>query len=153
MTRRAKGRRVNATGRNDRVEQFWMLKYKMARSAAFRSLSGASVKVLIELRCRYHGENARKLSLSYRQAESLLGIGRSTISRAFAELAEKGFIKKTRQGARHCRLASEWYVTDLPLAPGTPPTNDWRHWQSPKKSEHGSRRGTKMPPTVPPQHP
>jgi hypothetical protein len=152
MSRR-KGRGANATGRSDRAEQFWMLKFSMARSPAFRSLSGAAIKVLIELRCRYNGGNAGQLSLSFREAERLLGIGRSTITRAFAELSEKGFVRKTRQGARYCRLASEWHVTDLPRDPSTPPTNDWRRWQRPKKSEHGCRDGTKGALTVPFQDP
>lgn len=133
MARRHRGRGVNATGRSERAERFWMLTYSMARSPAFRSLSGAAVKILVELRCRFDGENNGRLHLSYAEAATMLGLGKATIHRAFAELQEKGFLLQTRRGARHCRLASEWLCTDISAAKGEPPSNDWRRWQPPPK--------------------
>lgn len=130
---RNRGRRVNATGRSERAERFWMLTFSMARSPAFRSLSGAAVKVLVELRCRFDGENNGRLHLSYSEAAKLLGLGKATIHRAFDELQVKGFLRLTRRGARFCRLASEWLCTDIPAAKGEPAENDWRRWQPPPK--------------------
>ena len=133
MARRHRGRGVNATGRSERAQQFWMLTYSMARSPAFRSLSGAAVKILVELRCRFDGENNGRLHLSYAEAANMLGLGKATIHRAFAELQATGFLRQTRRGARYCRLASEWLCTDLPAAKGEPAGNDWRRWQGPPK--------------------
>lgn len=134
MARRHRGRGVNATGRSERAQQFWMLTYSMARSPAFRSLSGAAVKILVELRCRFDGENNGRLHLSYSEAAKMLGLGKATIHRAFEELQTKGFLRQTRRGARHCRLASEWLCTDTPARKGEPPSNDWRRWQATAKS-------------------
>ena len=135
MAKQRKVKRANATGRTERVERFWMLTFSMARSPAFRSLSGPAVKLFIELRCRFDGENNGKLHLSYREAAKLLGLGKATINRAFDELQDRGFLRKTRQGARQCRLASEWMTTDQPAKEGEPATNDWRRWQGHVKNK------------------
>jgi len=137
---------ANAKGRSERREQFWMLTFKMARSPAFRSLSGAAVKVLTELRCRFNGQNATQLHLSYGEAATLLGLSKTTVHRAFNELKAKGFVQLTRQGMRYARLASEWTVTDLPTKPGEPPSNDWRRWQAPPEKQNiGTPAAPKRP--------
>jgi hypothetical protein len=133
MATHRKRRRVNVKGRSEVAPQFWMLTYSMARSKAFRSLSGAAVKILIELRCRYNTSNATELFLSYGEAASLLGLSKTTVFRAFQELKAKGFTRLTRQGLRFARLASQWYVTDIQTKSGEPPPNDWRRWQPPSK--------------------
>jgi len=117
----------------------------MARSPAWRSLSGASVKVFLELRCHFNGKNNGALFLSYGDASKRLGLSRSTVKRAFDELQEKGFIRKTRQGARHCRLASTWAVTDRPMHPSEPPSNDWRRWQPTKNKTSVPIRNSDVP--------
>jgi len=129
MRKARKGRGVLPNGRSEREERFFMLTYSMGHSPAWRSLSGAAIKVLIELRCHYNGRNNGQLFLSYGDASKRLYLSRSTVKRAFDELQAKGFLHKTRQGARHCRLASTWAVTDCPLKQGESPTRDWRHWQ------------------------
>jgi hypothetical protein len=113
-----------------------MLTFSMGRSPAWRSLSGAAVKVFIELRCHFDGSNNGKLFLSYSDAAERLRIGKSTVKRAFDELQAKGFIRKTRQGARHCRLASTWAVLDVPLNDGEPAPNDWRRWQPGRQKQN-----------------
>ena len=55
-----------------------------------------------------------------------------------AKESEKGFVRKTRQGARQCRLASTWAVTDCPRKKGEPRSNDWRRWQPTKKQNVGT---------------
>lgn len=100
----------------------------MARSDAFRQLSGNSLKVLIELRCRFNGSNNGKLFLSYEEASRFLGISKSSVKRAFDELIDKGFIKLRLAGNWNGRKASEWIITFLKYD-GHPPTNDWAQWQ------------------------
>jgi hypothetical protein len=70
-------------------EQYLGIGDPMARSEVFRSLSGAALKVWIELRCRYDGKNNGRLSLSWDEAARLLGLSKSTVGRAFDELQRK----------------------------------------------------------------
>ena len=133
-----KGRGVNAHGRSDKAEHFWMLTYTMARSPAFRALSGAAVKVLIHLRCYYsrYGDgsnNNGELMLSYAMAAEQLGMGTSTIKRAYAELVDKGFIVNTRKGLWYGRQAHRWRLT-FEGHKGELPSNDYRKWQSQKQN-------------------
>jgi DNA-binding transcriptional MocR family regulator len=100
----------------------------MAKSPAFRSLSGSALKVFIEVRTRFHGGNNGDLSLSMDEAAQLLGIGKATAQRAFAELEAKGFLKMTRKGQWIGRLATIWRTTDKGCK-GELPTNDWKAWQ------------------------
>lgn len=121
-----RGRRVNATGRNG-DEQFIPVSYPMAKSAAWRALSGTAVKVWIELRARYNGGNNGALHLSLDEAAQLLGLGKATVSRAYVDLVEKGFVVMTRPGHWYGRQATLWRVTDRGTH-GQPPTNDWKRW-------------------------
>src|SRR5262252_8846624 len=86
--------------RGSSEEQYFGLSYQMARSDAFRSLSGAALKVFIEVRTRFHGGNNGDLSLSLDEAVRLLGIGKGTAQRAFAELEKKGFLRTTDKGCK-----------------------------------------------------
>ncbi len=103
------------------------MSYPMAQSAAWRSLSGAAVKVWVELRTRFYGGNNGKLYLSLDEAARLLGIGKATVQRAFKELETKGFIVKTRHGRWYGRMATQWRTTDKG-ADGDMPTYDWKRW-------------------------
>ena len=123
-----KGNKRN--GRRKGEGQYFALPYAMARHEAFRSLSGPALKVLIELRCRFTvrgdgSNNNGELTLSLDEAARLLGLGKATVSRAFDELAQAGFIEKTRQGQWYGRKASQWRVTDQPMQ-GAIPTRDWQ---------------------------
>lgn len=145
MARR--GRRANATGRND-TEQYFPLSYAMARSPAWRSLSGPATKIFCELRCRYSGANNGDLSLSLDEATRLLGIGKATAARAFGELTEKGFIVLTHRGRWIGRKAATYRVTDRSYQ-GHPPTRDWTLWQGSVRARRGPRENHERPVAVP----
>ena len=130
---RKRRRRANATGRSDGREQYVPLTYPTLRSHAWRSLSGAAVKVWLEIRSRFNGANNGKLSLSLDEAAKLLGLGKTTVARAFKELEAKGFLVLVRQGQWYGRLASEYATTDRSLN-GSLPTYAWRHWGAQKQS-------------------
>ena len=131
-------KKANATGRTEGGEQFVPLGYPQLRSAAWRSLSGAAVKVFLEIRSRFNGANNGKLTLSLDEAARLLGIGKTTASRAFDELQSRGFLALTRRGAWYGRQASEYATTDRGVN-GHLATHAWKHWRpsasNPKK--HG----------------
>ena len=120
-------RRVNAKGRND-TEQYIPIPYTMARSIAFRSLSGPELKVWIELRSRFNGRNNGELSLSLDEGARLLSMSKTTVYRAFGGLEDKGFIVMTRRGKWYGRLATTWAVTDRGYK-GYSPTNAWKDWR------------------------
>ena len=125
--RKKRSGRPNATGRKD-GDRYFNLPYPMAHSVAFRSLSGSALKVWVELHTRFNGGNNGKLRLSLDEAARLLGISKTTATRAFAELQEKGFIRMTRRGQWYGRKATEWAITDRSVE-GNLPTQDWKNWK------------------------
>lgn len=145
-----KGKRVNATGRNDR-EQFIPLPYTMLHHPAWRGLGGAAIKVFLELRSRFNGRNNGDLSLSGDEAARLLKMSKSTVARAFAELDSHGFIRKVTQGQWYGRLATTWRTTDLPCD-GNLATRDWQHWRPDRKTEIGTVAAPLPSATVPPEY-
>ena len=70
----------NQKGRSKKRGQYVPITHNMARSDAWRSLSGAATKVYIELRARHNGYNNGDISLSYREASDLLTIGKSSVA-------------------------------------------------------------------------
>jgi hypothetical protein len=120
------------TGRSKGEGQYAPLSYAMLQSAAWRSLSGASARVFLELRTRFHGTNNGALTLSTDEGRRLLGLGKTTVQRALVELQDKGLIVCTRKGQWYGRIASTWAVTDRPMMGATVATNAWKAWrQSP----------------------
>ena len=135
--------------------QYVPLPYNFLKSAAWRSLSGAAVKVWCELHTRYNGGNNGKLTLSLNEAAQALGIGKGTARRAFLELEAKGFIVLELKGSWYNRKASEWRLTTKPMqtAKGkVSATNDWHNWRPPK-TEHGADMDPSASSVVPFQHP
>lgn len=118
-------------------EQYTTLTYAMLKSPAWRSLSGAALKVFFELHLRYNGGNNGTLVLSMNEAVQALGIGKATAQRAFQELEEKGFVELMKQGNWYHRAAHEWRITHkrMETTKGKiPPTMDWRNYQPPPKT-------------------
>ena len=157
MKKPRRGRRVNATGRSEGNDQYVNMPYNTLHSPAWRTLSGPAVKVWFELRSRFHGGNNGQLILSYEEAASLLGLGKSTVKRALDELQDKGFIVCVRQGKWYGRLASEWAVTDKGVD-GHGATRAWQQWRPPSvpirhaKTEIGTNTAPSATTTVPPEY-
>ena len=148
--------RANRKGRSKGGGQFVPIPHNMARSAAWRSLSGAAAKVYVELRSRYNGRNNGDLSLSYREAAGSLRLGKTSVKRAFDELQEKGFLVKTSEGRWYGRKAATWAATDKPVdhPRAAPATNAWKAWRSPAEAKASKnnpryRCGTQNPVVFP----
>lgn len=134
--------------------QYLPLPYAQLRSDAWRSLSGAAAKLWLELHTRYNGGNNGKLTLSYAEAVELLGMGKATVQRAYAELVAKGFLVLEREGNWYGRRAHEWRLTTKPMqrAKGTEPaTQDWRK-SSPPKTKRGAGTEPSHLALVPPEN-
>lgn len=128
-------------GKKGDETQYLPLPYGQIKSSAWRSLSGAAVKLWLELHTRFNGGNNGKLHLSMNEAAEILGLGKATVKRAFDELVAKGFLALEREGNWYSRRAHEWRLTSKPMqtAKGkTPPTLDWVSWKAPKKTKRGS---------------
>ena len=119
---------MNNKGRSTGGIWHWRLTRSMATSAAFRSLGGAAVKVLCELRTQYNGGNNGDIACSRGELSKKLGMSKSTAHAALKELVTKGFIRPASRGDWYGRQAATWTVTDAPGKSGDPPTNDWRRW-------------------------
>lgn len=132
-----KRRKVNATGRNEGEGQYAPLSYQLLQSPAWRGMTGAGVKLYLEIRSRFNGANNGKISLSWDEAARLLHVGKATIQRAIAEIDTRGFAKMTKAGQWHGRQATLWRVTDRPCD-GHLATHDWKAWRPPQKTEIGS---------------
>ena len=132
-------------GKRPHEGQYVNLPYAQLKSKAWRSLSGAAVKVWLELHARFNGGNNGALSLSMAEAAEVLGRWArrpfSARSGSFRELQEKGFIALEEEGSWYHRRAHEWRLTTKPVQSSkgkSPPTMDWRNWQPIKKTERGS---------------
>lgn len=120
--------------------QYLPLPYGQLKSDAWRSLSGAAVRLWLELHTRYNGGNNGALTLSYAEAGKALGMGKATVQRAYAELVAKGFLVLEREGNWYSRRAHEWRLTTKPTQTARgkiPATQDW-HKYRPPKTKHGA---------------
>ena len=141
---------LGKTKRQNQEGQYLNLSYFQLKSPAWRSLSGAAIKVFLELHTRFNGSNNGRVFLSLNEAAEILGLGKATVQRAYVELEAKGFIVKTRAGNWYHRQAHEWRLTLKPMqdAKGkrSPPTHDWKAWTPPPEKR---KRGSNMKPITP----
>jgi DNA-binding transcriptional MocR family regulator len=140
--------------RNDKEGQYTTLSYAQLKSQAWRSLSGAAIKVWLELHTRFNGGNNGSVRLSMNEAVKALGISKGTAQRAFIELEEKGFIVLHNPGNWYHRKAHEWRLTTKRMQ--TPQgmqiaTNDWQWWRA--KTKDGPPEYPSPSPMGPPRNP
>jgi hypothetical protein len=76
------GRQGSSKGKRSQDGQYIPLSYAQLKSTAWRSLSGAAVKVWLELHTRYNGGNNGTVRLSLNEAVKALGISKGTAQRA-----------------------------------------------------------------------
>ena len=131
------------------------LPYTQLRSPAWRSLSGPAVKVWLELHTRFNGSNNGRLTLSYGEAASALGMGKASVQRAFEHLIDHGFLVLEKKGTWYSRRAHEWRLTTKSVdrvGGREAATHDWRDWR-PTKTKRGSRSDPSAPSVVPHKNP
>ncbi|UTS79399.1 helix-turn-helix domain-containing protein [Phaeobacter piscinae] len=140
-------------GKSKRREegQYLPLPYSQLRSDAWRSLSGSAVRLWLELHARYNGGNNGRFTLSYAEAGEILGMGKATVQRAYAQLVEVGFLALEKEGNWYGRRAHEWRLTTKPMMRSKgreSASNEWRHYRKPK-TKRGSGSEPSSDPTVP----
>ncbi len=131
--------------------QYAPLTYGMLKSDAWRDLSGAAVKLFLELHTRFNGSNNGNVRLSYGEAAEALGMGKATVQRAFGDLMAKGFVALEKEGNWYHRQTHEWRLTTKPTqrAKGRESaTNEWHRYRR-EKTERGSNTEQKGGAVVP----
>lgn len=129
------GKSRSKLGKRPEKGQYVNLPFAMLRSPAWRSLSGAAVKVWFELHSRYNGGNNGQIHLSMNEAADLLGLGKATVQRAFQHLQDNGFLVLVRKGDWYHRRAHEWRLTTKSVQTRQgkrAATNDWHSWRPQK---------------------
>jgi hypothetical protein len=102
---------------------------RMLNSPAFMSLT-AQQKVLILL-LHEQWRNDKAVAYGVREAAEKIPCKLNTACKAFAALAERGFIccvELSQFSSRHGSRAREWRITWMPFC-DHPPSNDWEQWQ------------------------
>ena len=72
------------------------------QGAAWKSLNAGSRVVYTELKSLFNGYNNGSVMASERFLAKLTGFSKTTVSRALAELVDKGFIQQRTRGAPAC---------------------------------------------------
>lgn len=88
-----------------------MLPRKMLRSHEWKMLGPAAKILYIHLKGKYNGHNNGEIRLYYSELKGIKGLSSpSTVSHAFNELEEKGWIKRTKLGGLY-RTINEYELT------------------------------------------
>ena len=100
-----------ARRRNRAYKSFVMLPRKMLRSQEWKKLGPAAKILYIHLKGKYNGYNNGEIRLYYSELKGIQGLlSPSTVSKAFKELEEEGWIKRTKLGGLY-RSVNEYELT------------------------------------------
>jgi hypothetical protein len=126
--------------------RYLMMNRYLLESAAWKSLNATARAVYVHMAMKYYGSNNGRIGYSVRAATEELKIGLATVSRALADLQDRGFIVLMKRGAfsLKARHASEWRLTDLVCnVTGDLPTKDFMRWTPDKnKTRYPQRKRT-----------
>ncbi len=104
---------------------FFVLPHNLVQSPAYAALTGSAVKILCALLTCYNGSNNGFIAFGYRDGKKF-GLSINTTKRALNDLADKGFIEKTKAGVYQGNR-SEWLLTFLTdNRTGHPKTDKWK---------------------------
>ena len=156
QARRMSGRRKSRHG-----ERFVLLPHYLLKSAAFKSLTGDAVKVMLDVWLRHNGINNGEISYGVREAyggpeAEKIDIKKNAASRALNMLVDHGFLVRMRDSSFNVktRTARTWRLTAEPYR-GDRGTKDFMKWAPPKEvqvatpsnSKHSPANGTYSPAT------
>lgn len=151
----------NKKGRTRGGPPYVQLFHWIRQTGAWRSLAPYSRLLYVEIRGRYNGSNNGDISMSYREAEELLGCSNGPIIIAFRELQDRGFIVPVQLGSfdwkRHmagAHRATTWRLTELPqdIPERTLiPSYEFKSWV-PSGDKKKKTRREKITPMTPKSH-
>lgn len=100
---------------------------ELIESPAYRDLKSVARALLIEFANLYRPSRNGRLSISVRNAATLIRCNKTTAEKAFHELASHGFIRVTNMDQWQDKKAREWAVTWQSVG-NREPTNEWKAW-------------------------
>ena len=137
---------INGRNADGPPKRFLRKDHELFQSVAYRSLDLVARALLDELISLDCGSNNGSLWLSVTDATDLLGLADcKAVTRAFNDLIEAGFIRKTKDAhfsvkASETSRARCWRLTFLPVpSRSRPPTNEWKNWSPPAGSKNRKR--------------
>jgi hypothetical protein len=124
------------------------LHHYVLKSAAWESLPGDAIKLLIDVWKRHNGANNGEISYSCREAERI-GLTQWQASRMFAILIERGFLVVVKNACFKAKdkKARVWRLTDEPYR-SEPATKEFMSWRPPLTSD-ASREFFTVAPMLP----
>lgn len=142
-------KRWKITGRG-KGHSFLRLPHFLIESPEFEALSGAAVKLLVDIAKQFRGANNGDLSMGWQDMGKRGWNSQGTLHRAKEELLEAGFIVCTRHGGSHrCALyAITWEPMDacegkgLEIGPSHKASHAWRKQNG--HSDYGSEALPKL---------
>ena len=124
------------SGRSPKDPRHVRLYEYIARSEAWRGLSGNARSAWLEIGLIHNGANNGKLAVSCRVLAERMGVGKSAAARAILELENAGFLKCAKASSfSQKKHAAEYRLTHLRCdVTGQPPTHDYRRLDRPEVS-------------------
>ena len=110
-------------------------------SPAYRDLKPVARCLLEEFQRIYRPGRNGKLSVSTKNAASLLNVSEPTASNAFYDLVDHGFLVQTKGQLWQERLSREWRLTIVPSGNNHEPTDEWKKWPSDHKNSRPKKQG------------
>ncbi len=111
---------------------------EMLDSPEWDSLTAHEMKMVMHMACDYTGDNNGSISCTWSRMSKRGWRSRQTLDNVIAGLLEKGFIVRTRRGAR--RVCSLYALTWEPIDPGehdaTPSGYPLNLWRAQKATSH-----------------
>src|SRR5688500_6980342 len=93
--------RERMKGRRNNVRSFSMLVHDYFQSEQYAKLTPRAVKLLIDLLCQYRGTNNGDLTTAWTVMRTRGWRSKYLLGKARAELEDRGWILRTRQGSIH----------------------------------------------------
>jgi hypothetical protein len=120
--------RHDNTGRSKTAGHFVIVPESIARTDAWRGLSGLAVKAWIDIGLVYNGNNNGSLGISSRALAERIGCHFTTAAAAILELENAGFLRRTKASSySQKRLAAEYRLTHKrDDRNGDPPSNEFK---------------------------
>ncbi|MCX7103255.1 MAG: hypothetical protein NTX38_17675 [Methylobacter sp.] len=107
-------------------QQYIAQNVEMIRSAAYETLSGNAVKLLIQMQT--HWRMYEPIAYSVTEAQTRVGCSRGKAHEALRELETHGFIKLMLDGHFYKQLARKWRLTFREYN-NQKPSDEWRNWK------------------------
>ncbi len=107
-------KKYNKTGRSKGDAKHVRLYEYMARTPAWRGLSGNAAKAWLEINLLYNGSNNGRIAVPTRLLGKRIGLSQRGATRAILELENAGFLRCTKAGDfGRKRIAAEYRLTHL----------------------------------------